>query len=348
MRRLLFLLLAVALAIAVPSASAATGDLTFSSCQANAAIAGQACTVSAGVLDTVVGLQVSPDGRSAYAIAQASNTLVAFDRNATTGALTMQSGANGCFANAATGSCTVLAGELMHPEALAISADGASVYVVSSGTGGSSNGVVVGFSRNTATGALTPLPGASGCVADSAVGACTVLAGQLFRAGAVSISPDGRSVYAVSTVSLGDVSGIVNVFARDTTTGALTYGSCVASAALGSCTVASGVFSLLTASSSKLAMSPDGRNAYLNARFSNSLAVFDRDTTTGALTLKSGAAGCFANAALGTCTVLGGYLPSPLSTTISPDGKNVYVNAGTTLDAINTVVVFSRDTTTGA
>lgn len=347
MRRVpLLLTLAALVASAAPTASAATGDLTFASCQSNAAIADQSCTVNTGVLNTVVGLQVSPDGKSAYALGQVSNTLVVFDRNATTGALTMKTGADGCFANAATGSCTVLTGELPHPEALAISADGKSVYVVSGDIGGSSNGVLVGFSRDTTTGVLTPLAGATGCFANSVVGTCTQLSGQLVRTGTVSISPDGTSVYTAGTVTNLNANGVVTTFSRDTTTGALTYGSCVASAAVGSCTVSSGVFSI-SASSTKLALSPDGRNAYLNARFSNSLAVFDRDVATGALTLKTGAAGCFANATLGSCTVLSGYLPSPLSVSLSPDGKNVYVDAGGTGDLIDTVIVFSRNATTG-
>lgn len=348
MRHRLLLIAAIALAAAMvaPAADAATGDLTFTSCQSNAAIAGQSCAVDAGALNTVVGLQVSPDGRSAYALGQASSTLVVFDRDATTGALTMKSGADGCFANAATGSCTVLAGELSHPEALAISADGTSVYVVSSNVGGSSTATLVGFARDTTTGALTPLTGANGCFANSAVGDCTVLSGQLLRAGAVSISPDGSSVYTVSTLSVGDASGVIDVLSRDQTTGALTYGSCVASAVVGACSVSSGVFSV-SSSSAKLAISPDGRNAYLNGRYSGSLAVFDRDVATGALTLKAGADGCFANASLGACTVLSGYLPSPLSTSISPDGRNVYVNAGGTGDDVDAIIVFTRDPTTG-
>ena len=347
MRRIpLLLALAVVAAITVPSASAATGDLTFSSCQANAAIASQSCTVNSGVLDAVTSLQVSPDGKSAYALGQASNTLVVFDRNATTGALTMKSGADGCFANAATGSCTVLTGELSHPEAIAITADGKSVYVVSSNYGGSSAAAIVGFSRDETTGVLTPLAGASGCFANSAVGTCSVLPGQLVRTGAVSISPDGKSVYTVGTVANVNFNGVVNTFTRDTTTGALTYSSCTASDTIGSCTVSSGTFSI-SFSSVKLAISPDGRNAYLNARYSESLAVFDRDATTGALTLKTGAAGCFANGTLNACTLLSGYLPAPISTSISPDGKNVYVDAGGTGVSIDTVIVFSRNATTG-
>ena len=64
MRRLpLLLAFAVIVAIAAPSASAATGDLTFSSCQSNAVITGQSRTVNSGVLNLVNDIKLSPDGK---------------------------------------------------------------------------------------------------------------------------------------------------------------------------------------------------------------------------------------------------------------------------------------------
>ena len=346
MRRLLplltFLAVALATAAAAPSAHALNGDLTFASCQANAAIASQTCTVQAGLLNDVVDVKVSPDGRNAYALGTASDALVVFDRNATTGALTIKSGAAGCFANAALGACTVLAGALDGPQALAISPDGGSVYVASS-----SSAALVGFARDATTGALTAISGAAGCASNAALGACTVVANQLFNVGAVSVSPDSRHVYAVSQISNVDTSGIVNVFQRDTTTGALTYDTCVASGVVAACTVQTGIFDVGNATTAKLVLSPNGAHAYLNARGSSSIAIFDRNATTGALTLKAGAAGCIANAALGACTVLTGYLPSPVGLSISPNGANVYANAGGTAEAIDTVIVFARSAETG-
>ena len=135
MRRLLplltFLAVALATAAAAPSAHALNGDLTFASCQANAAITSQTCTVQAGLLDSVVDVQVSPDGRNAYALGTASDALVVFDRNATTGALTLKAGAAGCIANAALGACTVLTGYLPSPVGLSISPSQPVVMVLS-------------------------------------------------------------------------------------------------------------------------------------------------------------------------------------------------------------------------
>ena len=349
MRRIpLLLTLAALLAIAVPSASAATGDLTFASCQSNAAITGQSCTVNAGLLNLVNDLKISPDGKSAYAVATSSNAVVVFDRNATTGALTPKTGSAGCFANASLGSCTVLTGQLDAPQALAISPDGKNVYVVAS-----NSNTLVSFDRDTTTGALTQKANADGCLSNVNLSPCTTWLDGLYRAGAITVSPDGKTVYAVAVVHQApNTAGMVTAFPRDATTGTLSTGgsTCVASAAdiQGRCVVSTGVFEILTAASAKIVVSPDSRNAYLTARSSDSLAVFDRNATTGVLTLKSGADGCFSNATLGSCTVLTNYLPEPFTVSVSPDGANVYVNSGGSVDPIDTILTFARNATTGA
>ena len=349
MRRIpLLFALAVVAAITVPSASAATGDLTFSSCQSNAAIASQSCTVNTGVLNLVNDIKISPDGKNAYAIAASSNAIAIFDRNATTGALTLKTGAAGCVANAAISgqSCTVITGLLDAPKALAISPDGKTVYAVAS-----SSSTLVSFDRDTTTGALTQKSGADGCLSNANLSPCTTWGDALYHVGAVTVSPDGKTVYAVADIQGALSTGMVTAFPRDTTTGTLstTGSTCVASVGdiQARCVVSSGVFDVLTAASAKLVVSPDGRNAYLNARASNSLATFDRNTTTGALTLKSGADGCVSNAPLGACTVIANYMPDPLSVSVSPDGANIYVDAGGSAEEIDTVIIFSRNTATG-
>ena len=349
MRRIpLLLALAVVAAITVPSASAATGDLTFSSCQSNAAIAGQSCTVNTGVLNLVNDIKISPDGKNAYAIDASSNAIAIFDRNATTGALTLKTGAAGCVANAAISgqSCTVITGLLDAPKALAISPDGKNVYAVASSTN-----TLVSFDRDTTTGALTLKAGADGCLSNANPAPCTTWGDALYHVGAITVSPDGTTAYAVADIQGALGTGMVTAFPRDTTTGTLstTGSTCVASVGdiQARCVVSSGVFDVLTAASAKLVVSPDGRNAYLNARASNSLAIFDRNTTTGALTLKSGADGCVSNAPLGACTVIANYMPDPLSVSVSPDGANIYVDAGGSAEEIDTVIIFSRNTATG-
>ena len=90
-------------------------------------------------------------------------------------------------------------------------------------------------------------------------------------------------------------------------------------------------------------VSPDGKSAYVASVFSDAVAVFDRDTTTGKLTQKADPDGCITNVATTGCTT-GKALDGATSVTVSPDGKSAYV-ASFSSDA---VAVFDRDTTTGS
>ena len=323
-------------------AAASIGDIELRSCNARAAIAGQQCEVDPGLVSTA-DLQLSPDGRNAYALVRGSNAVMAFARDADTGVLTRIPGAGGCVANASLGNCTVAAGELASPISLAISPDGAHLYVAAL----ASSAVVV-LDRDAVTGAIAPKAGADGCVSNGTLGACNVAAGFVYSPGGVSLSPDGRYAYVVGLQQgASPPGGVVTVFARDATTGALARSSCVSSRALAGCVGGSDAFYPNTGGGSALAMSPDGNQAYLGARFSDSLVIFDRDAASGALTLRPGAAGCFSSVALDPCTVIGSVLTAPIHTTVSADGRAVYVNAGGSAEAIDTVLTFTRDPATG-
>ncbi len=89
---------------------------------------------------------------------------------------------------------------------------------------------------------------------------------------------------------------------------------------------------------SAVAVSPDGRNAYLASALSDAVAVFDRGAD-GTLTQQPGLAGCVSNTGAGPC-VDGQALDTPESVAVSPDGLSVYV-ASSTSDA---VAVFDRAT----
>ena len=75
-----------------------------------------------------------------------------------------------------------------------------------------------------------------------------------------------------------------------------------------------------------IAISPDGRNVYVASGKSNAIAIFSRDSKTGALTQPQGKAGCVAAKAAEGCA-LGLGLIAPNSVAVSPDGKNVYATA---------------------
>ena len=137
----------------------------------------------------------------------------------------------------------------------------------------------------------------------------------------VTVSPDGSHLYAA-----GPLDDAVAVFSQDSTTGALTFVE-VHKDGVG------GVDGLDAAVS--VAISPDGKHLYAAGFYDDAVAVFSRDSTTGALTFvevhQDGVEGVDG-------------LDGAQSVTVSADGKHLYA-AGRLDDA---VVVFSRDSTTGA
>jgi DNA-binding beta-propeller fold protein YncE len=96
-----------------------------------------------------------------------------------------------------------------------------------------------------------------------------------------------------------------------------------------------------------IAASPDGRNVYVAASGSDSIAVFDRDPVTGALTQPKGKAGCVA-AVIGKakgdsgCGLAIGLI-GPDSVAVSPDGRNVYA----TSRGGSSITTFIRNRKTG-
>jgi len=179
---------------------------------------------------------------------------------------------------------------IVGPLSLAVSPDGASVYV-----GGNGDNAVAVFSRNVTTGALTfvesqqdGVGGVSGLQAPSHV----------------AVSPDGKNVYVSS-----EGSDAVAVFSRNGGTGALTF---VESKRDG----VGGVVGL--AGAAGVVVSPDGAHVYVTGAQDNAVTVFSRNATTGALTFvesqQDGVAGVQ-------------MMRVPRGVAISPDGANVYVGA---------------------
>jgi DNA-binding beta-propeller fold protein YncE len=88
--------------------------------------------------------------------------------------------------------------------------------------------------------------------------------------------------------------------------------------------------------------SPDGKSVYV-ASAAAGVAVFDR-TASGALSQKSGIAGCVSDDGLGGLCRTATALAGPFAVEASSDGRNVYVAS---VDS-NAVTVFDRDPATGA
>jgi 6-phosphogluconolactonase (cycloisomerase 2 family) len=109
------------------------------------------------------------------------------------------------------------------------------------------------------------------------------------------MSSDGKNLYFPATTS-----AAIAVFSRDRTTGALrqlvgTRG-CVSQGGANGCALGRALSGARSA-----AVSRDGASVYVASFFSDAVAVFSRNQTTGALTQLVGRAGCFSDTGNGGC-----------------------------------------------
>ncbi len=89
-----------------------------------------------------------------------------------------------------------------------------------------------------------------------------------------------------------------------------------------------------------VAVSPDGKSVYVASNADSGVVIFDRNTTTGALT----DAGCISSEA-GICeTTIAPGMVNAEGVAVSPDGKSVYL----TSSSEGSVIHFKRSTETGA
>jgi len=241
-------------AVAVFARDSSTGALTFVEMQKDG---------DAGVegLKHASAVVVSPDGSFVYVAGQLDDAIAVFRRNALTGWLTfvavLREGVDGVHG---------IAG----PLGLALSADGATLYVASG------DGYAVGvLKRDAATGRLR--------LADvEQEGARNF---GLSGIHSVVVSPDGAHVYAAAQ---GD--SAVVTFRRNKRTGALTLADAVADGV----DDVEGLHGALRA-----AVSPDGTKLYVASTHDNAVAAFDRDPRSGALSfieMQKGSPECLAYA----------------------------------------------------
>jgi DNA-binding beta-propeller fold protein YncE len=195
-----------------------------------------------------------------------------------------------------------------------------------------------------APGTLAQLSGARGCLAggskpSAGCGSARAMKGPgpFMGSRAIAISPDGRNVYVASSRS-----DAIAVFARDPRTGALRQppgtGGCIAAKGADGCATAVGL-----SGPNSLAISPDGRNVYATSRASNTVTVFSRNRSSGALSQLPAGAGCISGLPVPNCAN-GRALAGPDVVVVSPDGRNVYVGSFFG----NAVAVFDRSQPTGA
>ncbi len=186
------------------------------------------------------------------------------------------SGSSGCLVApgmASAGKGTTGCGEgkgLVGPNAVAVSPDGANVYVASGTTGAtvaSSFGSLAILKRDPTTGAIRQ----AGCLSsdgtdgrDGASGACAATP-SLLGADGVAVSPDGLAVFVTSNAS-----GSVVAFARDPANGSLTRLGCFQARPPGGspCPPANVFFS-----SSALVASSDNKALYVAAPSQGSIST---------------------------------------------------------------------------
>ena len=322
--------------LALPAvASAQHGALTqLPTVQGCISEGGSGTCTDGDLLDGAFSVAVSKDGRNAYVALIDGAAVAALARDPKTGALMQLASPQGCIGDTHAGLCAAGRG-LVAPVAVAISNDGKNVYVVSSQRDPVPISALVVLARDVKTGALTQLPGESGCISADVAGCA---GGIALRGGtSVAVTKNGLNVYLASE------QGTVAVFVRDPKTGALTQlaepNGCVSPDGSGGHCIQGHALD----GAHGIAVSSDDANVYVAAERSQAVALFARNKKTGAIAQIPDVAGCFSEGGSGGLCWDGVGLGGPTAVAVSPDGKEVYLVSPSS----NEVAVLGRDTRSG-
>jgi DNA-binding beta-propeller fold protein YncE len=281
------------------------------------------------VVDSLAAVAISPDGKNVYVLDQDKNMVVELSRNPETGLLSVLEGAKGkaeCV-TAETFLCEHISAKgLGTPYGIAVSPDGKDVYVASLGSES-----VAELERNTQTGTLEEIPGhecigasGSGCPQDSAIGLANAIG--IVVSPPAEQAPGGVDVY-VAAGAKSNTESDVAAFSRNESTGVLEQlpgkEGCIGSVA--GCTPG-----IAFGGAEDLAISPDGRNIYVNSYNESAVLELSRETSgpqVGALTQLGGPNACVSSKVIAECTTVKAPLSGPLGVAVSPDGSNVYATS---------------------
>jgi len=212
---------------------------------------------------------------------------------------------------------------LQKPTGVAVSPDGASVYVTDFRVN-TSEGAIDAFSRDPGTGFLT---------LRQVISHDPALVDGLDRAHFVTVSGDGKSVYVTCHGTLGN-DAAVGAYVRDPQTGMLSFVGALQHGV-------GGVTGLADPYHARV--SPDGAFLYVASHtraspdIEGSIDVFPRDPASGALS----AGRSILESDIG--------VVSPDDLRLSPDGSRLYASAQGTIGTYDgKLVAFSRDTASGA
>jgi DNA-binding beta-propeller fold protein YncE len=308
--------LAVAVVTAVVHAPAAvaapTGQIEYADCYTSQADACGPGKSGIPKFSDAADLVISPDGLQVYVTSPTDGSITRFDRDPATGQLTRQD----CVTGTASGCGAANSAKpgLVGARAVAMSADGHSIYVASQDP--SSKSIVA--LRREPSGALTYL----GCVSQTGAGSVNCGPGNNNKDGLdtptdLAVTADGKAV-----VVTGYQNNDLAYLNRDPATGAITYGGCLNAAGSAGCTPVPGA---ALSQPQGVDTSPDSRSVYVAAFASKALARFSRDPDSGAI------------AYVGANT--DPSLNSANSVTASADGRNVYA---TTQQSTHAVSAFDR------
>lgn len=290
------------------------------------------CQAAGGLVDERWSSTMSPDGHTVYVTsADQSGTVLGVFARVPSGKLRQLPGAAGCLNHTGGGGCTVARGPFSDCcLSVPLSPDSRNVYIAANAataTLTSSSFGLLSFARDRATGALTQLPGVSGCVALLGLDGCETAPfdheGQVFTAVDVAISPNGRDVYLAhrsggyntdDSGTCGRAFDYTAVFSRDPVSGAL-----------------GGLEQDAPSCGSKLVVPRDGGNIYTVPDDDGwGIGSMTRDRSTGLLTFAS-CIGEFWRR----CRPM--HRPDPLKryspsdAAVTPDGRYVYMTVGVTI-----------------
>jgi DNA-binding beta-propeller fold protein YncE len=300
-------------AIAILTRNSRTGTLAQRSGNAGCiAVRGAGgCAIAIG-LGRPNSLAVSPDGHDVYATSLTGNAVVILRRDRSTGALTQPGNGTGCIVNVARVGCTT-GRALNAPDVVAVSPDGANVYV--GAFGGSALAV---FARDPSTGALTQPPDTTGCVVNTPTAGCATGLG-LGNPEGLTVSPDGNTLYVAAPGS-----DALDTLTRNPSTGSLTQATdgsgCVSSIAMTGCTLGRKL-----GGADAVVVGPDGASLYVTALQNNAVTAFTL-TSTGQPVQLSGTSACVINVLAVGCS-LARKLNGAEGLAVSPDGASLYAVA---------------------
>src|SRR3954470_5964850 len=156
----------------------------------------------------------SPDGHQVYSLSSdAPGSIVQYDQNGSTAALTRHAGTAGCIASPVSDEHCSRADGLEGPLGMSFSHDGTRAYVAVYQVAG-----VVVLKRDPTTGELTALGGTGSCFTGTATDGCTTQPG-LYQSAGITATGDGKNVYVTSLASGNDADPMASIATFDVQSG---------------------------------------------------------------------------------------------------------------------------------